>query len=76
MSTYRLVVCIDVSAESLVDAYRIVYGMMGDACRERDADWESTDEAYDPDGNALAASHLQEVRRQVIMEHEYKGWVK
>jgi hypothetical protein len=46
MNTYRLVICVDVEADTLTEAYGDVYrGMTKSAL-----DWESSDEWFDVDG--------------------------
>lgn len=57
---YRLVVCIDVEADSLKDAYGKVYEAMGQL--PEGLDWESSDEAFDPDGAEIGPKKLQEAR--------------
>lgn len=62
---YRLVICLDVEADSLESAYEKVYRTMGGVdCRE--FQWESTDEAYDEDGNQVEEEEMQRVRHTVF----------
>lgn len=65
MSNYRLVICLDVEADSLEQAYERVYTTMGTVDRE-DFQWESTDEAYDPDGGEVDAEEMQQARMAVF----------
>jgi len=51
MNTYRLILCIDVDAENLEDAYGEVYRSMGRITGpDTSLDWESSDEWFDEDG--------------------------
>ena len=52
--SYRLVICIDVDAESLEQAYGRVHKGMGEANFEGFEGWESTDENFDGDGNEVS----------------------
>jgi hypothetical protein len=58
---YRFVVCIDLEAESLSEAYALLYQKMASTF----IDWETTDEAYNPDGSGISGADLSQVR----MEH-------
>ena len=59
--TYRLVICLDVDADSLEHAYERVYRTMGSVDRE-DFQWESTDEAYDTEGGEVDPNEMQQAR--------------
>lgn len=61
-SAYRIVVCVDVHAESLDDAYETVYKGM----TESELDWESSDEWFDVDGYHGDPDTLQESRMRVF----------
>jgi len=50
--SFRLVVCIDVNADSLESAYEQVYRALGKL--PPGFEWESSDEAYDEDGDGQA----------------------
>lgn len=63
MPTYRLIVAIDVDAPNLEDAYETVYRGMG---RQFGNDWESTDEAYDGDGEPIDEDTLSQARIAVL----------
>lgn len=52
---YRFVVCVDVSATSLTAAYTKLYDKMASTA----LGWETSDEAYDPDGKAYSTAALQ-----------------
>lgn len=57
---YRFVVCVDVEAEDLEAAYsKLLDRMSGN-------DWESSDEAYNPDGIEIPLSSLNEARLNVL----------
>ena len=60
-SVWRLVICLDVEASSLEEAYSIVYDKMKTLdCEE--FQWESTDEAFDPDGDPIDEEELVKAR--------------
>ncbi len=56
--TYRFVVCIDIESTSLNEAYSNLYESMKEISSKR-LDWESTDEAYFPDGEEIDPVILQ-----------------
>lgn len=57
---YRLVVCIDIPAVTLEEAYhRLYYTMAG---LPKDIEWESTDEAFDQEGELIPPNKVQEAR--------------
>lgn len=59
---YRLVVCVDVEAASLQEAYGRVYEAMGKVTGPGSSlDWESSDEAFDDNGQ-IDAEELQKAR--------------
>ena len=57
---YRLVVCIDVDAASLKEAYGKVYEAL--AKLPEGFDWESSDEAYGPDCEEIMPPQVQIAR--------------
>ena len=57
---YRLVICIDVAADNLVQAYNEVYNALNKS--PPSIEWESTDEAYDPHGVEIEPEEIQRVR--------------
>jgi len=65
--TYRLVVCLDVDAKDLKEAYRKVYLEMKkvDAV---DFQWESSDEWFEPGGDLGDPDKLQGARMAVFDE--------
>ena len=75
MSRYRLVVCIDIEAESLKEAYLAMRDNMiiGDApaCRG----WETSDEWYGPDGDGDAGSP-DELQAAIVESMQDKGILK
>lgn len=60
MAGYRFVICVDIEATTLTGAYSALYdGMKGAVFSEH---WESTDEAYDPDGRPVSSEDIQHAR--------------
>ena len=57
---YRFVVCVDIEAENLPEAYEKLLGRMNAN------DWESTDEAYGPDGEEIGEKRLSQARAKVL----------
>ena len=66
MSSYRLVVCIDIEADSLTEAYRKIHQTMTDTGLE----WESSDEAYDTEGEEISPEELSAARMSVLASLE------
>lgn len=68
--SYRLVICLDVQANDLQNAYKKVYRAMGlvEAETEGEIQWESTDEWFDKDGYPGDLENLQETRMNVFQE--------
>jgi hypothetical protein len=64
VTTYRFVVCIDIHANSLKEAYRELYNKMAVS----GFDWESSDEAYNDEGEEISVDELSETRMEVIAE--------
>jgi hypothetical protein len=60
----RICVLIDVGTSSPVEAYRTVRRAL-DAAR---LDWESSDEWYDADGDAIDPEEVQQIRKRVFAE--------
>lgn len=54
----RFVIMVDVDEDDLDRAYKCLYESMTAAA----LDWESTDEAYDPDGEPYPEDTLSDVR--------------
>jgi hypothetical protein len=80
-NTYRFVICVDVclgdeegkpeeQAEDLKKAYAYLYKLMGqvEVNSLQQVQWESSDEAYAPDGQAILEEALQAARMAVIEE--------
>jgi len=70
---YRIVVCIDVYANDLEQAYEKVFESMNAACAtppvgrpSGDMEWESSDEAFDPDGHEIDPDELSAARAAVF----------
>jgi len=70
--TYRFVVCLDVEADSLEEAYSELYTSMGKVDRSS-FQWESTDEAFDPDGNPVTPEEVQEARMSTFARLNPRG---
>lgn len=71
--SYRLVVCIDVDAQSTLEAYGKVYEAMGKITGPGTGlDWESSDEAYTPDAEPISEEELSKVRMAYLAEHGAK----
>lgn len=67
LGMHRIVVCLDIEARSMEDAYRRVYRRM----RRVDCanfQWESTDEWYDPEATPLEPGDVQDIRMRVFKE--------
>jgi hypothetical protein len=69
--SYRLVVCIDVLATDLEDAYGQVYENMKRISRPG-LGWESSDEAFDPDGEQISEAELSRARTAYLHLHGAK----
>lgn len=75
----RIVVCLDVNAESLDDAYRTVKRTLDSACYTEPAEsrafegWESTDEWFDSDGAPVPEDVMSEVRSRVLASEAELG---
>lgn len=65
---YRFVICVDLEASSLEDAYSRLCAAMGkvEVSTQGSIQWESTDEAYDPDGFEVDADKLSDARMAVL----------
>lgn len=57
---YRIVVCMDINATSLQEAYSKLYRAL-DSMSE-DIAWESTDEAFEPEGTPVDPEIMQAAR--------------
>jgi len=55
---YRLIIAVDVEADDLEEAYAIAYRAMA----ATGLGWESTDEGYGPDGNAIDEAEMSAAR--------------
>ena len=62
---YRIIIAIDVEAESPEMAYERVSEEMKTVDTE-DFQWESTDEWYDDDGNVIDEDEVQRIRMAVF----------
>lgn len=59
MNNYRLIVCIDVPADNLKEAYRKMRKFITDGNPEHALGWETSDEWYGPDGEQGDEAELQ-----------------
>lgn len=65
---YRIVICVDIHAETLKEAYGKLYDSMKQP-EGSDLDWESTDEWFDDEDGALGTpEELQEARMAVYKD--------
>ena len=69
---YRIVICLDVAATSMKEAYHRVYKKMKKVDCD-DFQWESTDEWYTPEAEALEPGACQEIRMVVFAEENPNG---
>ncbi len=74
MPTVRIVTCIDLEVDSVLDrseqllaAYYRLYTTMGAVERLTDSvDWESTEEWFDTSGAAVPVHEIEEIRFEVL----------
>ena len=66
--TYRIVVCVDVDAADLTDAYRAVYACMTSLATVSVIEWESSDEWYAEDGQRIEQDAIDLARVTVLQE--------
>ena len=71
--SYRLVICIDVDAESLTQAYGRVHEGMSDVNFEGFEGWESSDENFDEDGEAVSPDVMQQARDKFFKNKKSKS---
>lgn len=67
--TYRFVICVDVEAMSLDNAYSYLYDAMAKISNST-LEWESTDEAYFPDGEEIDPKILQKSREAKLNQND------
>ena len=60
--TFRFVICVDIEAEDLYEAYSTLYDRMAIIWEEKILDWESSDENYDEEGKILDPDDVQKAR--------------
>jgi len=64
---YRIVVCVDIDAPSLLEAYGKLYETMAKVTGPNTGlDWESSEEAYDSDGEEIDEEILQKARMEYL----------
>jgi hypothetical protein len=68
---HRIVVCIDVYAGSLSEAYGKVYEAMGSL--PKGMEWESSDESFDDQGNMNTPEALQDARMKYMAQRANDG---
>lgn len=64
----RIVVCLDIEAATPTEAYKKLYQQMP-KLHDAGIDWESTDEWYDEDGEALSPEQITEIRQNVLPKY-------
>ena len=69
MTTFRLVLCVDVEAENLDEAYETTYDKMS-SLSSPDFEWESSDEAYGEGGEQINEDDLQAARMRGLEKKE------
>lgn len=75
-SVYRFVVCVDVCGNDLDDAYRNLRRAMDCTERGMGSVWEgyeTSDEAFAPDGEPIAETELSAMRMRVLTQEEECG---
>ena len=72
---FRLVVCLDVDASSVEEAYEKVYRIMNGLGSEK-LEWESTDEAYNSDGEQIPEEEYQAARLHVFQKLRDSGEIE
>lgn len=78
MSGIRFVICVDIAEEDLTEAYRKLHEFMDLIQNSTEAmniweGWESTDEAFGPDGAAIDPDVLQQARMK-FFEKSFEEW--
>ena len=69
--SYRIVICVDIDAESAQDAYEKLYDAMAEAERsDDDICWESSDEWYDDAGDEILTCDIQAARMAAFDKRE------
>lgn len=63
---FRFVVSIDVPGDTLKDSYRTLFEKLN----ELGLEWESTDEAFDADGDEVPEYALNDARIAIITEKD------
>lgn len=69
---FRFVICVDVEASSLEEGYSKLYDTMGKVDAEK-FQWESSDEAYTPDGDRVSEDDLTRARMKKLAPAEEAG---
>lgn len=62
---YRIVICVDIHAETLEEAYGKLYDFMKQP-EGSDLDWESTDEWFDDDGTGPEDPKVLQAARMAV----------
>ncbi len=63
----RFVICVDVEAEDVDEAYAMLYDAMK-AVDRKGVEWESTDEVYGSNGEAIPEERIVEARMKKIQQ--------
>lgn len=67
--SFRIVIALDIWADSAEDAYSKAYRTMGSVDRE-DFQWESTDEWFNANADPINAEKVQEIRMTVFAQEQ------
>jgi hypothetical protein len=59
--TYRFIICVDIDAENDEAAYKLLREQMDLIKAGSGLNWESTDEAYMPDGDPVDPKRILEI---------------
>lgn len=70
--SYRFVVCIDVDAEGMTEAYGKLHEGLSVVNFEGYEGWESTDENFDEDGELVPPETMQQHRDEFFRNKESK----
>lgn len=75
--TLRIVICCDIDADSVTDAYRKLFRMLWQVQRDNELewfDWESSDEWYFEDGERVPQNIVDAARSTVFNETQIKKY--
>ena len=72
--SYQFTINIDVDANNLLDAYKQLDKIMHQEVKACNVSWESSDEAYDHEGEVIDPETLQEARMKAFKEIREKDY--